>query len=519
MTSTVPKRNLLIGGLITTPLLITWLLLPDLDYLPPVKRDAIDSYFQLPPATNLETIDKDVVQVLQDRMKPYMDGSKEPKLKNYYIVVEPGGGYMGARVEDQSRIKDLERLLNEEITAGIPDFTAFGNQGDLFGGFAGGRDIPIHIQSSDTLALTQLAQEAMGWLQEALPEANIRPEPGLRQTEPEIRLRPIDRSIIEKGWGRNELGQVIRMLGDGVYVGEYFDGSKRMDIILRSRQWDNPEQLAAIPVSTPDGGVVPLNQLVSIDRTVGFDRILRVERKRTITLRVVPPQTMSLEKAIAVIKNDVEPRIKAALPPDGNILYGGSADNLDKAITTMGKNFAMALFILFLLMSALFRSLKDSLLVLLAMPLATVGGVVALRLLNLVSFQPLDLLTMIGFVILLGLVVNNAILLVHQTRSAEREGISRHHAVEQSLRLRLRPIFMSTLTSIFGMLPLLLMPGEGSVIYRGLATVIVGGMSVSTIFTIILLPCFLRMGESQPALITTTESVPAPETMNLESVA
>ena len=136
-----------------------------------------------------------------------------------------------------------------------------------------------------------------------------------------------------------------------------------------------------------------------------------------------------------------------------------------------------------------------------AMPLAMVGGIIAIRLLNLVTFQPLDLLTMIGFVILLGLVVNNAILLVHQTRSAEREGVSRHQAVEQALQTRLRPIFMSTLTSIFGMLPLLLMPGAGSVIYRGLAAVIVGGMCVSTLFTLLLLPCFLRMGETHGRVI------------------
>ena len=131
------------------------------------------------------------------------------------------------------------------------------------------------------------------------------------------------------------------------------------------------------------------------------------------------------------------------------------------------------------------------------MPLAMVGGVLALRVLNLMTFQPLDLLTMIGFVILLGLVVNNAILLVHQTRSAEREGMGRHAAVETALRTRLRPIFMSTLTSVFGMLPLLLMPGEGSVIYRGLAAVIVGGMSVSTVFTLLLLPALLRIGSQR----------------------
>jgi multidrug efflux pump subunit AcrB len=206
---------------------------------------------------------------------------------------------------------------------------------------------------------------------------------------------------------------------------------------------------------------------------------------------------MSLEYAMRTIREKVEPELLEALPADGSILYGGSANALSRAIKTMGSNFAVAIAVLFLLMAALFRSVRDSLLVVLAMPLAMVGGIVALRVLNLLSFQPLDLLTMIGFVILLGLVVNNAILLVHQARSAEHAGSTREQAVEQALLTRLRPIFMSTLTSIFGMMPLLLMPGTGSVIYRGLAAVIVGGMCVSTIFTLLLLPCFLRMGEKR----------------------
>lgn len=157
----------------------------------------------------------------------------------------------------------------------------------------------------------------------------------------------------------------------------------------------------------------------------------------------------------------------------------------------------MALFILFMLMAGLFRSLKDSALVIMTIPLAGVGGIIAIRLLNLVTFQPMDLLTMIGFIILLGLVVNNAILLVDQTRQAERKGMERNEAVEHALRIRLRPIFMSTLTSIFGMLPLLLLPGEGSVIYRGLAASIVGGMACSLVFTLLLLPCMLRLGKAK----------------------
>ena len=184
------------------------------------------------------------------------------------------------------------------------------------------------------------------------------------------------------------------------------------------------------------------------------------------------------------------------LPEDGFIRYAGSADKLQTTLKNMSGTFLLAIAILYLLISALFRSFLDSLLVLLTIPLATVGGVATLYLMNMLGIsQALDLLTMIGFVILLGLVVNNAILLVHQTRGAEREGLSRRDAVEQAVQLRLRPILMSTLTSIFGMLPLLLIPGAGTELYRGLAGVIVGGMMLSTVFTLILLPSLLRLGE------------------------
>jgi len=127
------------------------------------------------------------------------------------------------------------------------------------------------------------------------------------------------------------------------------------------------------------------------------------------------------------------------------------------------------------------------------MPLAIAGGIVSLRIYNLFSIQAMDLLTMIGFLILLGLVVNNAILLVMQARNGMREGLERSAAVAAAVRIRARPIYMSTLTSIFGMLPLMLIPGAGSQIYRGLATVIIGGMFVSAIFTLILMPSILRL--------------------------
>lgn len=248
-------------------------------------------------------------------------------------------------------------------------------------------------------------------------------------------------------------------------------------------------------------GVVPAGELIRIERTVGPDQIRRVDRRRAVTLVVTPPSDMSLEEALNTLRSDVAPALLAQLPADGELSFYGSADDLEIALGNMGRSYLLAIIILYLLVSALFRSFRDSLLVLLVLPLATVGGVVALRLTDLLVFQPMDLLTMIGFITLLGLVVNNAILLVYQTRSSERAGASRRDAVEKAVRIRLRPILMSTLTSLFGMLPLLVMPGAGTELYRGMAAVIVGGMSVSTAFTLILLPSLLRLGEERQGAV------------------
>ena len=124
----------------------------------------------------------------------------------------------------------------------------------------------------------------------------------------------------------------------------------------------------------------------------------------------------------------------------------------------------------------------------LILPLATIGGVIALRILGLNA----DLLTMIGFIILLGIVVNNAILLVYQARNSERLGMNRTEAVIDSVRTRIRPILMSTATTVFGMLPLVIFTGAGAELYRGLGAVIVGGMIVSTVFTLLLIPSLLQ---------------------------
>jgi multidrug efflux pump subunit AcrB len=266
-----------------------------------------------------------------------------------------------------------------------------------------------------------------------------------------------------------------------------------MDIILRGPTWRSPEELSNIPIATPLAGIQTLGELTDIRRTVGPTQLLRVDGQRTLTLGVTPPDDMTVQEALDLLRDQAGPAIKELLPAGVTLQYRGTADRLEDAFAQMGSNLILATVILFFILAAMFRSIRDSLLVLIAMPLAVAGGVLALRLMNLVTRQSMDLLTMIGFVILLGLVVNNAILLVMQTRSGQGDGLDQHQAVAEAVRLRARPIYMSTLTSIFGMLPLMLIPGVGSQIYRGLATVIIGGMILSGIFTLILMPSIMRL--------------------------
>jgi len=129
------------------------------------------------------------------------------------------------------------------------------------------------------------------------------------------------------------------------------------------------------------------------------------------------------------------------------------------------------------------------------------GGFLGLFLLNGFIYQPLDVITMLGFIIIIGTVVNNAILIVHQSLNHIRnEGLELKDAIVESVRNRIRPIFMTTLTTVFGMLPLVLLPGSGSELYRGLGSVVLGGLIVSTLFTLVLVPAVFSLALMQKKL-------------------
>ncbi|AZQ82654.1 efflux RND transporter permease subunit [Colwellia sp. Arc7-635] len=505
LTNSTIKRFSWIAALLGGSILVTMLMMPKTDFMPRAPTDGFFYSLNMPPGGNVDFIEHEFASLVKERLAPYLSGEKMPKIKSYNFY-SYGSGSTGGFIyaDDPTRVEELMQEVRTKVMANLPDTQVFIFRGSMINvsGGGNGRTIDIDIKGPDIESLMTVAQAGIDAINENMTGTTAFPNPSLSLSEPELKLVPNDQRISQAGLTRRDVANAIRAYTSGLFISEYFDGNDRVNVILRGKQWNTPDELASLPIHSPLAGVQTIGELTEITRTAGPTQLRRVDGKRTISLQVSPPADMSLEEALNSIEASVLPSMNALLPADSSILLSGNANEMANAINDMLKNFVLALLILFLLMTALFKSAKDSLLVLLVMPMAVAGGVLALNLLNVFTFQSLDLMTMIGFIILLGLVVNNAILLVDQTREGEREGLSTHNAVAQAVRIRARPVYMSTLTSLFGMLPLMLMPGVGSEIYRGLATVIVGGMTVSAIFTLVLFPSLLRLNGKDTAVDT-----------------
>ena len=265
-----------------------------------------------------------------------------------------------------------------------------------------------------------------------------------------------------------------------------------------------------MPIAAPGGEIVDLSSIAKLERVQGPDQIRHVDRQRAITLELEPPTGQPLGAVIEKVNGIIDGmRESGAIPPGVDVSLAGSAGKLAEIkgsplgdgtlVGTVGSSLFMAFIVVYLLMVVLFQSWAYPLVIMLSVPMATFGGFLGLALVHQWSkidrympVQNLDMLTILGFVILAGVVVNNAILIVHQALNFMKEGqYEPLESVVESVRSRVRPILMSTLTSVGGMLPLVFMPGAGSELYRGLGAVVIGGLTVSTIFTVLLVPAVL----------------------------
>ncbi|MFQ5627070.1 MAG: efflux RND transporter permease subunit, partial [Methyloligellaceae bacterium] len=375
------------------------------------------------------------------------------------------------------------------------------SQRSIFGrGIGGGRKIELDVSGPELETILATALAATGRILKVLPRNKgnqFRPNPGLELGAPEVRILPDRIRLADNGVTPVELGEAIDTFNDGLRVAEVTVGNNRIDLTLKGPlgKVDFTQDVGNLPVVTREGQILPVSSVAKVEMTAGPVAIRHRERQRTVTLEVVPSAEMALEQAIELIRTQVvEPMRAQGLPEGVRLRITGTADKLTKTWNHMVGDLLVALIIVYLVMAILFESFIYPLVIMLAVPMAAAGGVAGLAVLNLFYFQPLDMLTMLGFVILVGIVVNNAILLVHQTLIHLREDkMDPEAAITEATRNRIRPIFMSTLTSVFGMLPLVFFPGAGSELYRGLGSVVVGGLSLSALLTLLIVPPMLTL--------------------------
>ncbi len=484
-----------------------WRFLPKLEYLPEGNRNLVFGIIIPPPGYNLATMTS-IAEEIEQEIKPHWASvsgreskpGEPPKIERFFYVATRSSTFLGAISVDPQRAGELIPVLQEPVFR-EPGTFGFINQPSIFGrGIGSGRKIDLDISGQELDEIIGVAGRAAGMVVQALPlnQGNqFRPNPGLELGAPEIRVIPNRTRLNDNGVSARELAETIDAFNDGLRVAEVTSGSKRINLVIQGPEQNvtRTQGIANLPVVTASGRIVPAGSLADVILTSGPTEIRHRERFRTVTLEIRPAPGMALESALDILRERViEPLRLEGLPPGIRIEVSGTADKLTQTWEAMVVELLLAIAIVYLVMAVLFESFIYPLIILLSVPIAAAGGVAGLVVLNLYVFQPLDMLTLLGFVILVGIVVNNAILLVHQTLYHLREeGMAVHDAILEATRNRIRPIFMSTLTSVFGMLPLVVFPGAGSELYRGLGSVVVGGLALSAVLTLLLIPPMLTM--------------------------
>jgi len=528
----------------------TWKLLPKLEYLPTGNRNLVIALSLPPPGYNLDTV-TGIARSVEADLESYLatgegvvrgktlkppnlpervmatlglgednPASKgPPQISRFFFVARNTLTIVGAAAVDPTRAGELIPIIQKTLRK---EPGTFGRtfQPSLFGrGVGGGRVINFDISGPDLGRNLQVAQQAFFIINRFLPRSGgtqIRPRPGLTLGAPEVKVIPDRTRLDEVGVNARELASTIDAFNDGLRVAEVTVGGRRTDLMLTGpkRGIRTTQGIENIPVVTPSGKIVPVRSLARVEVTSGATEIRHTERNRTVTLEISPSKAIALEAAMDILREKVIPALEKQGVPEGvKINLSGEADQLTRTWNAMVWQLVMAIAIVYLVMAILFESFLYPLIIIFSVPLATAGGILGLALLNEYVRQPLDMLTLLGFVILIGTVVNNAILLVDGTlRLARDHGMDPQSAILVATRHRMRPIFMSTTTSVIGMAPLVLFPGAGSELYRGLGSVVLGGLALSAVLTLLIIPALLALvvRTFRPRVSAPAPAVPAP---------
>lgn len=511
-------KGAVLGVLVTTGIssAIIYFLTPSAEYLPEGEEAKIFSRILAPPGYNLETMQA-IAKKTNDDFSPYYvsNGALEnesldpkiPPISRMLLMVGNQRTTVVAETHDPNRIDELSAVFTEYFKQ-YPGIRNFNSRGSIISSNDGGsRSVNLDIGGADLNEIYLVAEAAYRRAFEAFDNPSVNSTPSaLSLQQPMVEIRPNWDRVAELGFSNSSFGFTVRALTDGAYVDEFILDGRRIDVFLYSEDGEvaSLDALANLPLYAPVGGVVSVDAVANLVEKVDTDSIRRLNGERTVTLNIIPPKSVALEDAVEIVKTDIVDYLRdsGTITQGVNVAVTGAGDQLQKTREALLGNFLIAVILSYLLLSAVFSHWGFSWVILATVPIGIAGGIGGLWLLNasgsILAFlglppirQPFDMITMLGFLILLGTVVNNPILIVSGTIDRLREGMAASPSVREATLARIRPILMSTTTTVFGIAPLVLFPGAGTELYRGVGAIVLFGLLFSTFVTLVFLPSFL----------------------------
>ena len=516
MVATWPRRIFGIGAPLAAVVWIIATLTPPAEYLPEGEEAKTFSLMIPPPGYNLPAMAAIADQVHEVVMPhvgaepaSYARGETPfPPIAWFLMSVSTERLFV---VSETVQPKDIDALMDalNDLFRSFPGMRAFSSRGSIISSNYGGtRSVNLDVAGVDLRSIYDVALAAYRRAEEVFEGPQINSDPSsLVLGQPLIEFRPRWTRAAELGFSPQQIGFAISALADGAYVDEALLGGERIDIFLYSGAGSGETALAdlsGLPLYTPQGTVVPLAAVAEMVERADTDTVRRVDGRRTVTLNIIPPRSVALETAVGIVEREVIGHLRqAGLPAGVSLDISGASDQMDATRRALAGNFVVALLLSYLVLVAIFSHWGYPLVIMTTVPLGIAGGIVGLWLLNTVGAalpsyglaairQPFDMITMLGFLILLGTVVNNPILIVDQALNNLREsGMAPRVAVPDAVATRLKPMMMTTITTVFGILPLVVLPGAGTELYRGVGAIVLFGLLFASLITILFLPPLL----------------------------
>jgi len=351
---------------------------------------------------------------------------------------------------------------------------------------SGDDDISLRIQGQDIGVLRELGAAVVDRLRDTPGLSNL--EQTYEELNEEYNVRIDRQRAADLGVHVDDVGEALRIALDGSVVSDYIEGDRQFDIRMRLPRSvsDTPEKLAGLLLGMHNGRPVRLFEVATIERGPAPSTIRRDQQQRIVEITASLDDDASLDQVMQTIDR----RLDGLALPDGYFLYdGGAGKTLQQGQRTGGMLLALAVFLVFVVMAVQYESLRNPLVILFSIPFTSIGVGLGLWLYD----MPLSMPVWLGLIMLAGIVVNNAIVLVEQIEIERERQLPLVDAISTAAGLRLRPILMTSLTTVLGMTPLALGLGEGSEMLQPLAFVIVWGLSFSVLVSLVLVPVVYRL--------------------------